>query len=223
MNELLRRQKISESQAKKYNIVGKKFGRLLVLNQFVKNKTRYAHCKCDCGNEVDVKCYHLKIGKTKSCGCLLKEKYNEMGKISKGILYPVWNAMKQRCYNPKQNCYNRYGGRGISVCKEWFDYNKFEEWSFNNGYKKGLTIDRIDVNGNYCPENCRWATKKEQARNTRNNRFIIFDGIKKPVVYWCELFDLSYYAVIYRLNNGWDINKALKTKTPTGFKKERKK
>lgn len=220
--ELLRRKKISKWQENKYDLTGKKFGRLYVLSTFVKNKVRFSHCICDCGKEINVRCFNLKSGKTKSCGCLLKERYNKNGGISKGLIYNIWNAMKQRCYNPKTKCYKRYGGRGINICKEWLDYFNFENWALKNGYKTGLTIDRIDVNGNYCQENCRWMSLREQARNKRNNRFIEFNNEKKPLIVWCEELDLSYSAVVFRLNNGWSIEKALTKKTPTGFKYQKR-
>ena len=169
------------------DITGKKFGRLTVVS---KSSTKAASgsqwvCHCDCGSIVTVARCSLTSGHTKSCGCtrkqFLKEKKpsykhggeSSLGKNRRERLYMVWCGMKERCYSPKHNRYKDYGGRGITVCEEWkSDYSAFRDWSIANGYdpdapRGKCTIDRIDVNGNYCPENCRWVDNKTQCQNKR--------------------------------------------------------
>lgn len=126
-------------------------------------------------------------------------------------LYNIWHHMKQRCHNVKNHNYKDYGGRGIVVCRDWFNsYLTFKEWAMNNGYKEGLTIDRIDVNGNYKPSTCRWATRKQQARNRRSTRLATYKGDTRPITEWCEILNLNYWTVVSRLDRlGWSVEKAL--------------
>ena len=119
--------------------------------------------------------------------------------------------MKIRCYNKNSKNYKNYGGRGIIICEECLKYETFYEWAKNNGYKENLTIDRIDVNGNYEPQNCRWATLKEQANNKRNNLFFTINGITKTQAQWCKEYNIPVTNVRRRLNSGWSIEKALMT------------
>lgn len=132
---------------------------------------------------------------------------------SKTKLYAVWKTMKYRCSNKNNHKYKNYGAKGITVCDEWFDYENFKLWAYSNGYKEGLSIDRINVNGNYEPNNCRWVDMKTQQRNRTNNKMIEFEGIKRCLSEWCEITGLNHKTITYRLNNGWSTRKALTTPT----------
>ena len=155
------------------DLTGKKFGRLMVLKRVfppnTKNKA-YWLCQCDCGNTIVCASRNLREGSTKSCGCLQREIAKERATVhgfSGEPLYHVHNMMKQRCFNPNNKNFKDYGGRGIQVCKEWLDYAEFRKWATENGYKQGLSIERINNDGNYCPENCTWITLSEQQKNRR--------------------------------------------------------
>lgn len=118
---------------------------------------------------------------------------------SKTRLFKTWDAMKQRCFNPNCNCYKNYGGRGIRVCDEWLKFENFRDWALRNGYSDELTIDRIDVNGNYEPNNCRWATMQEQQNNRRNNRRIMVDGSLMTIAECSREYGISYDAIARRI------------------------
>lgn len=169
-------------------------------------------CICDCGNETVVPSYCLTSGHTKSCGCLLINSHITHGQ-SYSHLYQIWHGMKNRCINPNMQDYSRYGGRGITVCDEWDNnYESFQDWALDNGYSEDLTIDRIDPNGNYEPDNCRWSTKKEQANNRVNNLYYSMNGENHTLSEWCDMFNLPYqtiYARIHRYN--WDFITAITT------------
>jgi hypothetical protein len=158
---------------KQENLIGKRFTYLTVIDQFqeIKNgKQRYfALCKCKCGNLTKVQRGALKNGHTKSCGCLNKElskKRFTTHKMSLTRPWFCWAHIKQRCLNKNNKSYKNYGGRGIKVCDRWLNFESFWE-DMKDGYKDNLTIDRIDNDGNYCKENCRWITHKEQQKNKR--------------------------------------------------------
>ena len=188
------------------DMTGRRFGMLVVLGlSHIHNKTSYWLCKCDCGNIKAVSRSSLTSGDTISCGCYHKAHAKEYGfkhGLSRNKLYSVWSGIKQRCCNKKAGNYYRYGGRGIMICDEWKnDFQCFYEWAINNGYKDGLTIDRIDNNGDYTPNNCRWATLIEQQNNTRRNHFITYNGITKYLTRWAKLFGVCTETLRYRVNN----------------------
>jgi hypothetical protein len=201
------------------DITGQRFGRLVAISGKERDKHRNAlwTCKCDCGNEVKVILESLKNGCTKSCGCLNKEKAFTNSLIhgkSKTRIYHIWRDMRERCTNPKRKQYKYYGARGIKVCEEWDGSNKFinfYRWSLENGYKEDLTIDRIDNNGNYCPENCRWVDMKTQLNNKRDNRFIYYNGQIKTLAQWSEELNISYGTLLSRLIRGQSVEKAFTT------------
>ncbi len=192
------------------------FGRLLVIG-YVPEEWKWK-CRCTCGNIRLVQGHHLRNGNTKSCGCYRNE-FSEIhvtthGK-SKSEIYLTWTGMKDRCSNPSNPKYDRYGGRGIKVCDRWL--NSFVNFSADMGKRpSGTTLDRINNNSDYEPSNCRWATRTQQARNKNNNRYFVLNGERKALPDWCELYGISYTCVYARLKRGWNIERALTT-TPAIF------
>jgi len=201
------------------DLKGQRFGRLVVLYDTGERKNSKVvwHCKCDCGNEVDVIGHNLTSGCTKSCGCYHKERVAEVHTVHgmnrrKEIhpVYRIWSAMLQRCENQDHKYYKNYGGRGIAVCDEWHDPAVFIGWALANGWQKGLQIDRIDNDGNYEPDNCRWVTWKEQAQNRRNNRFITFNGKTQCLADWSREIGITRGTLWQRIYQyHWSIERAL--------------
>lgn len=195
------------------DLTGKKYNKLTVLKRVKdKNKATMWLCKCDCGKKTIVSAGNLKNNHTTSCGCYaIQKKKNKMQKqnpMYKHGLYNtrinrIWNSMKKRCYLKTHQAYNNYGGRGILVCDEWLNkengFINFYNWSMKNGYKDDLSIDRINVNGNYEPNNCRWATREEQQNNKRNNRIIKYNGEEKTLTEWSKIYGINYNTLISRL------------------------
>lgn len=209
------------------DLTGMKFGRLTVISRAENGKNWKVrwNCHCDCGNDVTVYASHLMNGHTQSCGCYNKDiirsrnKENRKYKYCNTRIYDCWKDMLRRCYNNDDEKYHTYYEKGITVCEEWHDFKIFQEWALNNGYQDNLTIDRIDNNGNYCPENCRWTTLKIQANNTSRNRKIEYQGEIKTLAQWCDQFNLPYKIIENRINRyNWAINEAFEI--PIGMKRK---
>lgn len=189
---------------KEKDISGQRFGRLIAIkkdhsvwdkeNRISRNFWLF---RCDCGKEKIIDKYSVLNGKTTSCGCFANQRRIEKN-TKHGLfntekrLYGCWQDMKNRCYNKNRKKYKNYGMRGIAVCDEWkSDFQSFYEWAKNNGYQDNLTLDRIDVNGNYEPKNCRWATQKEQANNKTTNHKIKINGVVKNLSEWLSDYNMS--------------------------------
>jgi hypothetical protein len=202
------------------DLTGLKFGRLTALSGYrVNGKFRY-ECKCDCGNSVvlDAGVLTRSYGNTTSCGCYSSEVHADVarrlhtthgktagGKQSKA--YKSWAAMKKRCYNEKDKSFHHYGGRGIFVCERWHIFENF--LSDMGEPDAGLSIERVDNNGPYSPDNCRWATQREQTQNTRRTRYVCFKGVTKPISVWCSELGLKYESVRRQLvDYGWPVERA---------------
>lgn len=203
------------------SLIGKQFGRLTVVGIYGKDKSGHTllSCRCSCGNMTTAQLYQLRNNIKKSCGCLKKE----MGKINftkhgeaHRRLYVLWIGIKKRCYSEKCSSYKNYGGRGIKMCPEWKDdYVAFRDFMLSIGYDESIsskyqTIERIDVNGNYEPNNCKLTTMKEQNLNKRNNHLVTYKGVTKTITEFAEDFNLDVNTILNRINNfGYSIEKAL--------------
>jgi hypothetical protein len=195
------------------SLIGKRYGRLTIVENITdKPKHTLVRCVCDCGKEWTGRASSLKNGNTQSCGCLKKEttieNHKKHGKSGTKI-YGLWAGMLQRCENPKRDNYKWYGLRGIKVCAEWHQFEKFYHWAITNGYEDTLEIDRIDSNGHYEPDNCRWVTRKENNRNTLNNHFVEINGVTKTIGEWAEISGIRAGTILQRIKLGWLGNKIL--------------
>ena len=206
------------------NLEGQRFGKLVAVECVGRDRHKNALwlCRCDCGREKVVVSRSLVSGNSKSCGCLETGRFmNGVGRIMHGgsgeRLYRVWGGMRNRCYDKNRPDYPNYGGRGIRVCDEWLhDYSAFRDWAYANGYDPSLSgkecsIDRIDVDGDYCPENCRWVSMKVQTFNKRNTHRIEYRGKMITLTEASELCGIIPNTISERIKRGWPVEKAIET------------
>lgn len=209
------------------DLTGQRFGRLTVIERCGVATSGHAlwECVCDCGNHHTTTSNQLHSG-TKSCGCLQRERASEAAKQRAGQptikkyaighehyrLHQCYKDMLNRCYNTNNKSYKNYGNRGIAVCDEWLnDFYSFKDWSLLNGYNDTLTLDRIDVNGNYEPSNCRWVTLKTQNNNRTNNRIVQYNGERMTLHELSEKYGIAYKTLWARVNSGWSVASAIET------------
>lgn len=185
-------------------LIGQTFGLLTVVER-VKGE-KYL-CHCECGKEKIVNGCHLKSGRVKSCGCA-RFKHG----MKEDRLYQIWHGMKDRCLRKNGQHYQKYGGRGIEVCPEWCDsFEAFRDWAIANGYRDDLSLDRKNNDGNYCPENCRWATRREQQSNRNNTLLLTHDGETHTLAEWSEITGIKYCTLRYRVAQGFTGEKLFST------------
>ena len=210
------------------DLTGQKFNMLTVLCRgpdYVSPKGAHQvrwYCQCDCGNtELTLVSGHALKKKNcpiKSCGCLVGNNAKTAHKTHGGTyerLYGVWCGMKSRCYCQTNNRYENYGGRGITMCDEWKEsYEAFRNWALENGYhpdapRGQCTIERIDVNGDYCPQNCTWKTIQEQENNRTDNHTVEYNGEIHTISEWADMIGIAYNTLLNRINHGWSVERAL--------------
>lgn len=199
---------------KSLDLIGKRFHKLLVVEKAnnQKHKTMWK-CKCDCGSITLVTTSNLNANRVKSCGCLRIDqliKRSTTHNQRHTSLYEVWKSIKQRCLNPQSKAYKNYGGRGICICDEWKNnFENFYKWSISNGYTKGLTIDRIDNNSNYSPQNCRWVTRLQQANNKRNTIYLTINNKTDSLSNWLRFYNVNRSTYMTRIKYGKTPEQAL--------------
>ena len=203
------------------NIAGKIFNNLTALEYiFSKNNKQYWLFKCECKKEKTIRKDRVTGGIVKSCGCKNK---NTRFQITHGVpnedrTYRSWCKMKSRCLNKNHNDYNNYGARGIKVCDRWMKFENF--WEDMGERPSKMTLDRVDVNGNYEPNNCRWATNEQQYNNTRTNVFISWDGKTRTIMQWAKELGIAYWEIRYFNKKGLNLGEIItKSKTPNFMKK----
>ena len=208
------------------DISGQKFNKLTAIRPVGRKHSEVVwECECECGKLVNVTSYSLRKGYTKSCGCLKEEILKVVNKTH-GLSYSrmriPYTNMKTRCYNPNYSLFHRYGGRGITVCDDWLGpdgLQNFCDWALANGYDESKTIDRIDNDGGYSPENCRWTTAEVQSNNRISNRFITNNGVTKTLSRWAKEMGMDPRTLRYRIEKGLtldEIGGLGKNDNPTG-------
>lgn len=196
------------------SLIGRKFGKLEVVKMTEKRKRGCVvyECLCECGNKKEASSDQLMTGHTKSCGCLKRESPNHLihGKTNTRI-HKIWVQMKQRCENPKNTAYKWYGKRGVKVCESWHKFENFYDDVIRLGYRDQLTMDRIDNNGDYGPNNIRFVNREAQANNRRNNIYLEYKNKRISVKDLAELLGLPYTTIIQRVYFGWSIDRIVNT------------
>ena len=206
------------------DLTGRTFNRWTVIKQGLTRKTsnnkniRYWECRCECGTVREVREQSLLNGLSKSCGCYhreimhsMKDKINLTHGLSDSRLYRIYHHMQSRCYNQNDTRYKQYGGRGIKIDEEWNTFESFSKWAIENGYNDDLSIDRVDVDGNYSPSNCRWVNSKIQSNNKTNNKYLTYNGETHTISEWADIVNIPYKKLWKRIHNGWNIEKSLTT------------
>ena len=192
---------------------GRRFGLLTVIDRAEsKSGKAYWNCVCDCGNVTVASGSNLRSGAVKSCGCLLK-KEKDTHHLSGTRLYRIWRAMINRCTDENYWAYKYYGAKGVTICEQWEnDFVEFKNWSESSGYCDSLTLDRIDNNKGYSPENCKWSTRKQQSNNRSFCKMIEYQGRTQTLMQWCEELGLNYKRTHSRLYRcGWTFEQAIST------------
>jgi len=206
--------------SKRVDLTGKKFGYLTAIKptRMTEEHSQLWLCRCDCGNFKEVEARYLKRKRPHNCGCMTKKLQSSRSEnhgASGTRLYYVWYSIRCRCEREYSSEYQNYGGRGISVCAEWRDsFPAFQEWALSNGYDENAprgecTIDRIDVDGDYEPSNCRWVDITTQANNRRNNRYVTIDGVTKTITEWCRETGIKSHIAYWRIKSGWEPARAV--------------
>lgn len=197
------------------DLTGQRFGSLTVVGiAGHKGKKVLWHCICDCGTEKDVAGSNLKSGHTKTCGrSLHRTRLDPQEKATNKRLRSILSGMIDRCENENSPIYEYYGGKGITVCEQWRDFNEFKSWALRNGYSYELTIERIDNGKGYEPSNCTWATRKQQANNRATNLMFTYGGKTQNLTRWCEELGLDYKLIHCRIRqHGWSFERAITEK-----------
>jgi len=202
-------------KAKTLALVGQRFGKLTLLSLFqttVTPRKTLAICLCECGQKRNVWVANLKSSNTRSCGCYQRESTTTHGQSGaiKTQVYTAWDNMRKRCSNPRRKDYHNYGGRGITVCERWNSFELFFA-DMGNPPSKEHSLDRIDNNGPYCPENVRWATKSQQMNNRSDSRYLTHDGTTATAAEWSRIIKLTSQVIRKRLRLGWSTAEALTT------------
>lgn len=195
------------------DITNQRFGKLTAIKISRSNNGKWWLLKCDCGKYVERKATSLRwcakkySGEFVSCGCA--HNFFKHG-LCRTRIYRIYAGIKKRCFSKSCESYHNYGGRGITLCKEWNDdFVKFYKWALSHGYKKDLTIERKDVNGNYCPDNCSWIPKSKQSMNTRISRLLTYKGKTQTLSEWSRDMNIRRSTIFIRLKKGWPVDKAL--------------
>ena len=213
MAETVAQIKLKRNGSRFVDLTGRKFGKLTAIRPFCQNRAKQYlwECKCECGGTSVVVGSNLIRGNTKACGCVriteIADRTRKHG-MSKERIFSIWVGMRKRCNNKKSAAYKDYGGRGISISEEWGVFENFYN-DMKDGYSHNLSLDRIDPNGNYCKENCRWATAKTQNNNRRSNVYLEINGQKKTLSEWSDISGVRPSLIQYRVNRGWDLNDAI--------------